>query len=112
MITCTEDFSPLFESVTMTIDNGVVTSAGAAEVGIEEGEDVTGDGVDNELDCSWVDVVDNELDCSWGDVIVEIAVDENGELEGADREGELNENEVEMNVALAIEAVTYQNSPC
>lgn len=73
---------------------------GAAEVGIEEGEDVIGDGVDDELDSSRVGVV------------VKIAVDENGELEGADGGGELYENEVEVNVVLGIEAVTYQNSPC
>lgn len=98
-----EGFSLLFESVTVTIDSEVVTmlDVEAAAEGTEDVEDVTGDGVSDELDCPWTGV----------GVGVEIAVDEDGgELEGAETEGKKNGIEVEVNVVTGMETVVCQCS--
>lgn len=95
----------LFGSGTMTIDcevEVVVSVVEAAGEGTEEVDDVTGDGVDDEVDCSSTSV----------DVDVEITVDEDGgELDGRGSEGKENGVEVEVDIVTGIETIICQNSP-
>lgn len=69
---------------------------GVVEEETEEEEDVTGDGVNDELDCSGIVI----------GVVVKITVDEDGgEFEELDSVGKENDSEVEVDVVVGVETV-------
>lgn len=92
-------------TVTVDMDSKFVTrpTVGVVEEETEEEEDVTGDGVNDELDCSGIVI----------GVVVKITVDEDGgEFEELDSVGKENDSEVEVDVVVGVETVTYQYLPC
>lgn len=88
----------------------IINCEGVTEPGVEAAdemtgkvEDVTGDGVEDELDCPWIDV----------DAGVELAVDVNGEeLERGVSEGKVKGVEVAVeDMVTGTETITCQYKP-